>query len=144
MILVILAVQVLVSLCGLPCHFVRPFEVWFVLDLLQHLVHWFSEYSPDALCASRLWLPRKVSPQTTVCVPVRLEIPHLLRDNLLLSPTRLYLSIRFISWRTLVAGLPIRDFLKPCLAGRLLLNVLMATSSQFPSISLYISQYLPE
>ena len=85
MILVILAVQVLVSLCGLPRHFVRPSEVWFVLDLLQHLVHWFSEYSPDAPYAGRLWLPRKVSPRMTVCVPVRPEIPPLLRDNLLLS-----------------------------------------------------------
>ena len=87
MILVILAVQVLVSLYGLPRHFVRPSEVWFVLDLLQHLVHWFSEYSPDAPCTGRLWLPRKVSPQTIVCVPIQPEIPHLLRDNLLLSST---------------------------------------------------------
>ena len=85
MILVILAVQVLVLLCGLPRHFVRPSEVWFVLELLQHLVHWFSEYSPDAPCTGRLWLPHKVSPQTTVCVPVRPEIPPLLRDNLFLS-----------------------------------------------------------
>ena len=85
MILVILAIQVLVLLYGLPRHFVRPSEVWFVLDLLQHLVHWFSEYSPDAPCTGRLWLPHKVSPQTTVCVPVRPEIPPLLRDNLFLS-----------------------------------------------------------
>ena len=149
-ILVILAVQVLVSLCGLLCPFVRPSEVWFVLDLLQHLVHWFSEYSPDAPCVGRLWLPRKVSPRTTICVPVRLEIPPLLRDNLLL-PSALHLVFLYplipiwsISWRTLVASLPVRDFLKPCSAGRLLLNVLMATSSKFPSISLYISQYLPK
>ena len=60
------------------------------------------------------------------------------------SSTRSYLSIRSISWRMLVAGFPVRDFLKPCLAGRLLLKVLMATSSKLPSISLYISQYLPK
>ena len=36
------------------------------------------------------------------------------------SSPRLYLSIRSISWRTLVAGFPVRDFLKPCSAGRLL------------------------
>ena len=94
MILVILAVQVLVSLCGLPCHFVRPFEVWFVLDLLQHLVHWFSEYNPDAPHTGRLWLPRKVSPRTAVCVSVRPEIPPLLRDNLLLS-SALYLVLLY-------------------------------------------------
>ena len=57
------------------------------------------------------------------------------------SSTLLYLSIRSISWRRLVADFPIRDFLKPCLAGRPLLKVLIATSSKLPSISLYISQY---
>ena len=44
----------------------------------------------------------------------------------------------------LVAGLPIRDFLKPCSVERLLLKVLITTSSKLPSILLYISQYLPE
>ena len=94
MILVILAVQVLVSLCGLPRHFVQPSEVWFVLDFLQHLVHWFSEYSPDAPCAGRLWLPCKVSHRTTVCVPVQPKIPPLLRDNLLL-PFALHLVLLY-------------------------------------------------
>ena len=42
------------------------------------------------------------------------------------SSTRLYLSSRSISWHTLVAGLPVRDFLKPCSTGRLFLKVLMA------------------
>ena len=94
MILVILAVQVLVLLCGLPRHFVRPSEVWFVLDFLQHLVHWFSEYNPDVLRAGRLWLPRKVSPRTTVCVLVQPEIPPFLRDNLLL-PSALHLVLLY-------------------------------------------------
>ena len=94
MILVISVVHVLVSLCGLPRHFVRLSKAWFVLDLLQHLVHWFSEYSPDAPCAGRLWLPRKVSPRTSVYVPVRPEIPHLLRDNLLL-PSALHLVLLY-------------------------------------------------
>ena len=60
------------------------------------------------------------------------------------SFTLLYLSIRSISWRTLVTGLPVRDFLKSCSAGRPVLKVLMATSSYSPSISLNISQYLSE
>ena len=60
------------------------------------------------------------------------------------SSTLLYLSIQSMSWRRLVTGFPIRDFLKPCSARRLLLKVLMATSSKLPSISLYISQYLSE
>ena len=58
------------------------------------------------------------------------------------SSTLLYLSIWSISCRTLVTSLPVKDFLKPCLVGRLLLKVLMAMSSKLPSISLYISQYL--
>ena len=49
-----------------------------------------------------------------------------------------------MSWRTLLTSFPIKDFLKPCLVGRLALNVLMATSSKFSSISLNISQYLSE
>ena len=44
----------------------------------------------------------------------------------------------------LVAGLTVRDFLKPCSTGKLLLKVLMVTSLKLSSISLYISQYLPE
>ena len=53
-VLVVLAIKVLVSLCGLSRHFVRPSKVWFVLDFLQHLVHWFSEYNLDVLRAGRL------------------------------------------------------------------------------------------
>ena len=57
------------------------------------------------------------------------------------SLTLLYLSIRSISWRTLVTGLPVKDFLSPCSLGRPTLKVLIATSSKLPFISLYISQY---
>ena len=60
------------------------------------------------------------------------------------SSTLLYLSIRSMSWITLVTGLLVRDFLKLCLVGRQTLKVLMAMSSMSPSISLYISQYLFE
>ena len=60
------------------------------------------------------------------------------------SSTLLYLSIRSISWRTLVTSLPVKDFLKLCSVGRSLLKGLMVTSLKFPSILLYISQYLSE
>ena len=60
------------------------------------------------------------------------------------SSTFLYLSFRSMSWRILVTGLPVRDFLKPCSAGRPALKVPMATLSKSPSISLNISQYLSE
>ena len=60
------------------------------------------------------------------------------------SSTLLYLSIRSMSWRTLVTSLPVKDFLKLCSVGKPTLKVLMATSSKSPSISFYISQYLSE
>ena len=46
------------------------------------------------------------------------------------SSTLLYLSIWFMSWRTLVTGFLIRDFLKPCSTGKLTLKVLRPTSSK--------------
>ena len=49
-----------------------------------------------------------------------------------------------MSWRTLVTGFPVKDFLKPCSVERPTLKVLLATSSKSPSISFYISQYLSE
>ena len=49
-----------------------------------------------------------------------------------------------MSWRTLVTGLLVRDFLRPYLTGRPILKVLMAMSSKSPSISLNISQYMFE
>ena len=48
-VLVVLAIKVLVSLYGLSCHLIRPSKMWFALDFFQHLMHWFSEYSPDVL-----------------------------------------------------------------------------------------------
>ena len=60
------------------------------------------------------------------------------------SSTLLYLSIRFMSWRTLVAGFLVKDFLKLRSVGRPTLKVLMAISSKSPSISLNISWYLSE
>ena len=49
-----------------------------------------------------------------------------------------------MSWRILVIGFPVKDFLEPCSAGRLNLKVLMATSLKLPSISLNIYQYRSE
>ena len=60
------------------------------------------------------------------------------------SLTRLYSSIRSMSWRTLLAGFLVNDFLKSCSASRPTLKVLIATLSKFSFISLNISQYLSE
>ena len=56
------------------------------------------------------------------------------------SSILLYLSIRSIGWRTLVTGLPIKDFLKSCSVGMPLLKVLMATSSKFSSSPFYLTR----
>ena len=48
-------------------------------------MHRFSEYSPDVLRVGCLRFPCEISPRATVDVSIRPEIPHLLRDNLLLS-----------------------------------------------------------
>ena len=84
-VLVVLVIKVPISLCRLSRHLIRPSEVWFALDFFQHLMHRFSEYSPDVLRVGCLRLPCEISPQEIVNVSIRLEIPPLLRDNLLLS-----------------------------------------------------------
>ena len=48
-------------------------------------MYWFSEYNPYVLRIGYLRLPCEVSPWATIGVSVRPEIPHLLKDNLLLS-----------------------------------------------------------
>ena len=53
-VLVVLAIKVLIALRGLSGHLIRPPKVWLVLDFLQHLMHWFSEYNTDSLCVGCL------------------------------------------------------------------------------------------
>ena len=138
MVLVILAIKALITPYRISYHLIRPFEKRLVFNLLQNLLYWFSKHSINHLGVSRSQLPKKVFLRLIVIVLVWLEISPLLRDHLSLSfpfpcswssLTLLYLSIRFISWRTLATGLPVRDFLKSCSTGRSALKVLMVTSS---------------
>ena len=69
-VLVVLAIKFLVSLCRLSRHLIQPSEVWFALDFFQHLMHQFSEYSPDVLRVSCLRLPCEISPQATVDISI--------------------------------------------------------------------------
>ena len=147
MVLVVLEIKVLIEPRGPSRHLIRPLKVWLALDFLQHSMHRFSEYNVNSLCVDCFRLPCKISSRAIAVVPVRPKIPHLLRDNLLFSlALQLILFYPLIlvdpihQLRTLVAGLPIRDFLRPCPVGRLFLNVLTATSSYLSSSSLYISQ----
>ena len=103
-VLVVLAIKVLVLLCGLSHHLIRPSKVWFALDFFQHLLHWFSEYSLDILRVGCLRLPCKISPRATVGVSIRPEIPLLLRDNLLLS-----LALHLVFFYSLVLIDPIHQ-----------------------------------
>ena len=83
--LVVLAMKALIAPQGVSTHLIRPFEVWFVLDLLQNLMHWFSEHNVNHLRSCRPRLPSKIAPGFVIVVAVRSEIPHLLRDNLTFS-----------------------------------------------------------
>ena len=86
-VLVVLAIKVLIAPRGLSRHLIRPLKVWLVLDFLQHLMYWFSEYSIDSLCVGYSRLPYEISPRAVTVISVQPEIPHLLRDNLLFSLT---------------------------------------------------------
>ena len=52
-------------------------------------MHWFPEHYANHLSSSRPRLPSKVSSGPVVVVSVRLEIPHILRDNVSLPFTLL-------------------------------------------------------
>ena len=85
LVLVVLAIKSLIAPQGVSCHLIWQFEEWLILDLLQNLVHWFSEHRINHLSISRPRLPRKVSPRSVVIILVRPKILHLLRDNLSLT-----------------------------------------------------------
>ena len=48
-ILMILAIEVIVSLFRISHHLVGPFKEGFVFDFFQYLMHWLSEYSSNHL-----------------------------------------------------------------------------------------------
>ena len=66
--LVVLAIQALVTLCGISCHLIQPFEEWLILDLFQDLMYWVSEHSVYCLHVGGLGLPCKASPWSVVVV----------------------------------------------------------------------------
>ena len=89
LLLVILAIKALVAPQGVFSHLVWPFKVQLVLDLLQDLMHWFSEHIVNHLRSRKPGLPGKIPSESVIVVTVRLEIPHLLRNNLTLPLTLL-------------------------------------------------------
>ena len=81
LLLVVLAVKALVMLYRVSSHLVWPLKVWFILNFLQDLVYWLSEHSTDYLSGSRSRVPRKISLRSVVIVPIRPEIPSILREH---------------------------------------------------------------
>ena len=52
-ILMILAIEVIVTLFGISHHPIWSFKEWFIFNLLQYLMHWLSEYRINDLSIVR-------------------------------------------------------------------------------------------
>ena len=83
--LVVLAMKTLVTPHGVSSHFVWSIELWLIFYLFQDLMYWLPEHHVYHLRSYRPRLPSKIPSGPVIVVPVQLEIPHLLRDNLTLS-----------------------------------------------------------
>ena len=135
-VLVILAIKVLIALHGFSRHLVRPPKVWLVLDFLQHLMHWFSEYSVNSLCVSCLRLPCEISLQAIAVISVRPEIPLLLKDKLLLS---LALQLVFLYPFILIDSIHQLTHTSGRLASQRLLQAVLGWSSFTPHSNNFFS-----
>ena len=97
LVLIVLTIKSLVAPYRISCHLIWSLEERLILDLLQNLVHQFSEHRIDHLSIGRPWLPNKVFPRSVIIVPVQPEIPPLLRDSLsLIFPLLLVFLNSFI------------------------------------------------
>ena len=152
MVSMVLTIEISVSLFRVSHHLIGPFEEWLIFNLFQDFMHGLSEYSSDHLIVTWYLL--------LSIIPSGWLLLYLSGLNSLISwgtslvflfpcccccwssSILLYLSTLSISYRKLVTGLPVKDFLRPCSEGSPTLKVLIATSSKSPSISLNISQYL--
>ena len=83
--LVVLVMKALIASQGVSIYFIQPFEIWLMLDLLQNLMHWFSEHGVNHLRNCRPRLPGKIPPMSVIIVAVQLEVLPLLKDDLTLS-----------------------------------------------------------
>ena len=84
LLLVVLAMETLVEPHGVSSYLVWPFEVWFILDLLQDLMYWLLEHRVNHLGSCGPRLPSKIPSRFVIVIAVRPNIPPLLRDNLTL------------------------------------------------------------
>ena len=87
MVLMIVAVQVLVTFGRVSSHLSRPSEIGLVPYFLQYLLYWFPEYGIHCLRVALPSLSRKISPQLTGVISFRSKIVCFGGDDLLLSPS---------------------------------------------------------
>ena len=85
LVLVVVAIKALIAPHRISCHLIWPFEEWLILNLFQHLVHWFSEHNINSLRVGSSRLPSKVSLWPVIIVSIRPEISPLLKDNFSLT-----------------------------------------------------------
>ena len=60
-ILVVMAIQTLISLGRISPHLIRPFKVWLPFYFLKDLIHWLFKHRVDQLCISPRWLIGEIS-----------------------------------------------------------------------------------
>ena len=89
--------KALVTFYGVSPHLVWPFEIQFILDFFQNLVHGFSEYNSNHLSGSWARMPSKISPRLAVVIPIRPKISSVLRNYLSLSLSFSLLLVLFNS-----------------------------------------------
>ena len=87
MVLMIVAVQVLVTFGRVSNHLSWPSEIGFVPYFLQHLLHWLPEHGIHRLHIILSSQSRKISPWLVMVIPFRPKIICFGRSDLLLSPS---------------------------------------------------------
>ena len=70
-VLMIMTIQVLVALRGVSSHFTWPSEERFVLDFLQNLLYWLSEYDINRLHVGLSSLSRKIPSRLVIVASFR-------------------------------------------------------------------------
>ena len=101
--------KVLIAPHGVSSHLTWPLKEWLILNLLQNLVHWFSEHRVNHLSIGGPRLPSIIFPRPIIVVPIRPEVPHLLRDNLSLPLSLLLVFLDLLILINLVHELAYTD-----------------------------------
>ena len=77
--------KALVTFYGVSPYLVWPFEIQFILDFFQNLVHGFLEYNSNHLSGSWARMPSKISPRLAIVIDrksTRLNSSHYSRSRM--------------------------------------------------------------